>query len=48
MSAVIPLGKFERVALKDAWPTEDGNFTPWLKALPQADDHGDGEEPPEE
>jgi len=30
MSAVIPLGKFERVALKDAWPTEDGNFTPWL------------------
>lgn len=30
MSAVIPLGKFEQVALRDAWPTEDGNFTPWL------------------
>lgn len=30
MSAIIPLGKFERVPLKDAWPTEDGNFTPWL------------------
>ena len=30
LSAIIPLGKFERVALKDAWPTEDGNFTPWL------------------
>jgi hypothetical protein len=28
-----PLGKFERVILADAWPTEDGNFTPWL-ALP--------------
>jgi hypothetical protein len=30
MSAIIPLGTFERVALKDAWPTENGNFTPWL------------------
>lgn len=30
MTAVIPLGTFERVALRDAWPTEDGNFTPWL------------------
>jgi len=30
MTAIIPLGKFERVPLKDAWPTEDGNFTPWL------------------
>jgi hypothetical protein len=30
MTAVIALGKFERVALKEAWPTEDGNFTPWL------------------
>lgn len=30
MTAVIPLGTFERVPLKDAWPTEDGNFTPWL------------------
>jgi len=30
MSAIIPLGKFERVPLNSAWPTEDGNFTPWL------------------
>lgn len=30
MSAIISLGKFERVELTDAWPTEDGNFTPWL------------------
>ncbi len=30
MSAVIPLGDFVRVALTDAWPTEDRNFTPWL------------------
>ena len=30
MSSVIPLGTFTRVALGDAWPTEDGNFTPWL------------------
>jgi hypothetical protein len=30
MTAVISLGTFERVSLKDAWPTEDGNFTPWL------------------
>ena len=30
MSAVIPLGDFERVPLREAWPTEDGNFTPWL------------------
>lgn len=30
MATIIPLGKFERVSLKDAWPTEDGNFTPWL------------------
>jgi hypothetical protein len=30
MTSVIPLGTFERVALRDAWPTEDGNFTPWL------------------
>jgi hypothetical protein len=28
--AVIPLGAFERVPLREAWPTEDGNFTPWL------------------
>ena len=30
MSAVIPLGTFEKVSLRTAWPTEDGNFTPWL------------------
>lgn len=30
MNAVIPLGRFERVPLREAWPTEDGNFTPWL------------------
>ena len=35
MTAVIPLGDFERVPLRDAWPTEDGNFTPWL-AQPEA------------
>ena len=30
MAAIIPLGTFTRVPLRDAWPTEDGNFTPWL------------------
>jgi hypothetical protein len=30
MTAIIPLGTFKRVPLKDVWPTEDGNFTPWL------------------
>ncbi|MDR3416598.1 MAG: DUF4268 domain-containing protein [Nevskia sp.] len=30
MSSVIPLGTFEKVPLRTAWPTEDGNFTPWL------------------
>ncbi|MGD9924028.1 MAG: DUF4268 domain-containing protein [Variibacter sp.] len=30
MSAVIPLGSFSNVPLREAWPTEDGNFTPWL------------------
>lgn len=30
MSSVIELGTFERVELRKAWPTEDGNFTPWL------------------
>lgn len=30
MTAIIPLGTFERVPLKEAWPSEDGNFTPWL------------------
>lgn len=30
MTAVITLGQFQRVPLKEAWPTEDANFTPWL------------------
>jgi Domain of unknown function (DUF4268) len=30
LTSVIPLGTIERVPLKQAWPTEDGNFTPWL------------------
>jgi hypothetical protein len=30
MTSVVPLGRFERVSVRDAWPTEDGNFTPWL------------------
>jgi hypothetical protein len=30
MTAVIPLGTFTQVLLREAWPTEDANFTPWL------------------
>jgi hypothetical protein len=30
MNSVIPLGTLEKVPLRTAWPTEDGNFTPWL------------------
>jgi hypothetical protein len=30
MNSIIALGKFDRVPLTKAWPTEDGNFTPWL------------------
>jgi hypothetical protein len=31
MNSVIPLGKFERIkSVTEAWPTEAGNFTPWL------------------
>jgi hypothetical protein len=30
MKSAIPLGKFERVELRTAWLTEDGNFTPWF------------------
>jgi hypothetical protein len=30
MTAVVALGKFERVPLTKAWPSEDDNFTPWL------------------
>jgi hypothetical protein len=32
MTAIIPLGTFVQVLLREAWPTEDGNFTPWLAA----------------
>jgi hypothetical protein len=32
MTAVIQLGTFERVALRQAWPSENENFTPWLAA----------------
>jgi hypothetical protein len=24
------LGRFEPVSLRSVWPTEDGDFTPWL------------------
>jgi hypothetical protein len=30
MTAVIPLGTFVRVSLREAWPSESGNFTHWL------------------
>ena len=30
MIAIIPLGTFERVPLREAWPNEYENFTPWL------------------
>jgi hypothetical protein len=30
MNAIVSLGSFERVLLRDAWPTEYANFTPWL------------------
>src|ERR1039458_10266865 len=26
----VPLGKFEKVRVRDAWPDEARNFTPWL------------------
>ena len=25
-----PMGRLERVDLREAWGTEDGDFTPWL------------------
>ena len=30
MTAIIPLGTFDAGSLREAWPTEDENFTPWL------------------
>lgn len=30
MTAIIPLSTFQSVPLKEAWPSEDQNFTPWL------------------
>jgi Domain of unknown function (DUF4268) len=30
VNTIIALGRFSQVALTAAWPTEDGNFTPWL------------------
>lgn len=30
MSAVVPLGEIVKVAITEAFPTEAGNFTPWL------------------
>ncbi|MGJ4901460.1 DUF4268 domain-containing protein [Bradyrhizobium sp. HKCCYLS2058] len=35
MNSIIPLGKFENVPVREAWPAEDDNFTPWL-AQPDA------------
>jgi hypothetical protein len=30
MTAIIPLGRFDKIRLREAWPSEDGHFTPWL------------------
>lgn len=30
MPAVIPLARFDKIRLREAWPTEAGHFTPWL------------------
>src|SRR6476646_8369797 len=30
MSTTTNLGRLERVDLREVWPTEDGDFTPWL------------------
>jgi hypothetical protein len=41
VSSIIPLGIFARVPLTQAWPTEDGNFTPWLASEPNIKGLGD-------
>jgi Domain of unknown function (DUF4268) len=30
MTTAIPLGTFTQVSLREPWPSESGNFTPWL------------------
>jgi hypothetical protein len=30
MSSIVPLGRLEKVVLRNAWPDERANFTPWL------------------
>jgi hypothetical protein len=30
MTSIVPLGTFKQAPLSEAWPSEGGNFTPWL------------------